>query len=90
MMSPISKFTRKELGKDIQKFVLLDQVHAAVAYLNRHAVLFIIHACHFENDYVRRRSVMCTGSLLLRLLRAKLLNLLGQLLVEKCINFLFF
>ena len=57
----ISKFTQKELGKDIQMFVLLDQVHAAVAYLNRHAVLFIVHACHFENDCVRRGSVMCRG-----------------------------
>ena len=61
MMSLISKFTLKELGKDIQMFVLLDQVHAAVTYLNRHAVLFIVRACHFENDYVGRGSVRCRG-----------------------------
>jgi len=42
-------------------FVLLDQVHTAVAYLNWHAVLFIVHAYHFENYYFRRVSVMCRG-----------------------------
>lgn len=61
MMSLISKFTRKELGKDNQMFVLLDQVHTAVAYLNRHAVLFIVRAYHFENDCVRRGRVTCRG-----------------------------
>jgi len=61
VMSLISKFTRKELGKDIQMFVLLDQVHTAVAYLNCNVVLFIIRAYSFENDYFRRVSVMCRG-----------------------------
>ena len=61
MMLLISKFTQKELGKDIQMFVSLDQVHTAVAYLSWHAVLFIVRACHFANDYVRRGSVMCRG-----------------------------
>lgn len=55
MMSLISKFTRKEPGKDIQMFVLLDQVHAAVAYLIQHAVLFIVCAYHFENDLCQKR-----------------------------------
>jgi len=50
VMSPISKFTRKELGKDIQMFVLLDQVHTAMAYLNWYGLLFIVRAYHFEND----------------------------------------
>jgi len=54
VMSLISKFTRKEPGKDIQMFVLLDQVHAAVAYLIQHAVLFIVCAYHFENDLCQK------------------------------------
>ena len=35
-------------------FVLLDQVHAAVAYLIQHAVLFIVCAYHFENDLCQK------------------------------------
>jgi hypothetical protein len=42
-------------------FVLLDQVCTAMAYFNRHAILFVIPAYHFENIYVRRECIMCRG-----------------------------
>jgi hypothetical protein len=56
-----SRFTQKEREKEILMFVLLDQVHMAVAYPKQHSVSFIICAYHFENDDDRIECVMCRG-----------------------------